>query len=204
MTRIVGGQARGRRLVVPAGQGTRPTSDRAREGLFNTLCSRLGAAGWQGRRVLDLYAGSGALGLEALSRGAAQAVLVESSPRALRAIQANVEAVGLPGAQVHSTSVAEFLAGPATIADVVLLDPPYALAMHTLHGQVATLVQHGWLAPDAWVVVERSSRDQPWVWPQGVAAQASKTYGEATLWFASRDLPTPSSPLPPLQGPQEP
>ena len=103
MTRVIAGAARGRRLAVPTGGGTRPTADRAREALFSTLESLLGP--WAGRRVLDLYAGSGAVGLEALSRGAAHVLLVESDARAARTITGNVAVVGLPGAEVRAARV---------------------------------------------------------------------------------------------------
>ena len=98
MPRIVAGAARGRRLAAPPGRGTRPTADRAREALFSALEAQLGSLA--GRRVADLYAGSGAVGLEALSRGASAVVLVESDPAAVRSLRANVDAVGLPGAEV--------------------------------------------------------------------------------------------------------
>ena len=115
MTRVIAGAARGRRLQVPPGDGTRPTSDRAREALFGTLESLLGA--WAGLRVLDLYAGSGAVGLEALSRGAAHALLVESDPRAARTLATNVATLGLSGAEVRRNRVervaVQGLPGPA-------------------------------------------------------------------------------------------
>lgn len=110
MTRVIAGEAGGRRLAVPPGTTTRPTSDRAREGLFSSLLSELGAL--DGKRVLDLYAGSGAIGLEALSRGAESVLLVESDPRAAAVIKANVAAVGLPGATVTVDRVERLLARP--------------------------------------------------------------------------------------------
>jgi 16S rRNA (guanine966-N2)-methyltransferase len=114
MTRVVGGIARGRRLAVPPGRGTRPTSDRAREGLFGTVQAVLGSL--TGTRVLDLYAGSGAVGLEALSRGAAHALLVESAPAAIRVIRANIAALDLPGACLVNDRVERVLArGPARL-----------------------------------------------------------------------------------------
>src|SRR5579871_660391 len=137
MTRVIAGAAGGRRLAVPRGTATRPTSDRAREGLFASLLSELGEL--DGKRVLDLYAGSGAVGLEALSRGAAHVLLVESDARAVRVIRENIAAVGLPGAAVIAGRVERVLArGPDRPAgpqdadiggyDVVFADPPYALA----------------------------------------------------------------------------
>ena len=111
MTRVIAGTAGGRRLAVPPGNGTRPTSDRAREGLFSSWQSLLGT--FDGVRVADLYAGSGAVGLEALSRGAAHALLVESDARAARTIRDNVRALGLPGAEVRAGKAEQIVAGPA-------------------------------------------------------------------------------------------
>ncbi len=114
MTRVIAGVAGGRRLAVPSGLATRPTSDRAREGLFGTVRAVLGSL--TGARVLDLYAGSGAVGLEALSRGAAHALLVESAPAAIRAIRANIAALDLPGACLVPDRVERVLArGPASL-----------------------------------------------------------------------------------------
>ena len=191
MTRIVAGAARGRRLAVPAGRGTRPTADRAREGLFSTLESLLGSLA--GRRVADLYAGSGAVGLEALSRGAQHCLLVEHDPKALTALRANASSLGIPGAQVVASRVERVVAsGGATTYDVVFLDPPYDLDAERLREVVADLVRHGWLAPSAVVVVERASRDQPWRWPDGVGAERERRYGEATLWYGRATRPAAS------------
>lgn len=186
MTRIIGGTAGGRRLSVPAGRDTRPTSDRAREALFSSLLSAAG--GLTGKRVLDLFAGSGAVGLEALSRGARTAVLVESDPKAVAAVRANVTALGLPGAEVVARPVGVHLAGPASEPfDVVFADPPYALPATELAVLLATALAGGWMAPDAVVVVERATRDPAWQWPPGLVADRSRTYGEATLWYARAD-----------------
>ena len=129
MARVIAGEAGGRRLAVPDGRDTRPTSDRAREGLFATISSMLGSLA--GARVLDLYAGSGAVGLEALSRGAEHVLLVEHGARAARVIRENIEAIGLPGAVLVADRVERVLArGPDQGGryDVVFADPPYALA----------------------------------------------------------------------------
>jgi 16S rRNA (guanine966-N2)-methyltransferase len=180
MTRLIAGTAGGRRLKVPA-SGVRPTGDRAREGLFNSLGSLLDL---DGARVLDLYAGSGALGLEALSRGAAEVVLVESGPRVLPVLRANVAAVGLPGARVVAGSVPAVVAGPAPARfDLVLADPPYATAVEEVLGVLRTLVAGSWLADDAVVVVERSSREEPWEWPTPLAGLRDRRYGEALLRY---------------------
>jgi 16S rRNA (guanine966-N2)-methyltransferase len=191
MTRVVAGAARGRRLAVPPGQGTRPTSDRAREGLFSTLGSLLGA--WAGRRVLDLYAGSGAVGLEALSRGADHVLLVEADPRAAATVVANIETLGLPGAVLLrgrvERLVGDGLPGPAY--DVVFADPPYDLGDDAL-GSVLTDL-HPALVDGAVVAVERATRGSAWSWPDGFEALRSRRYGEATLWYGRA---TPGRPAP--------
>lgn len=180
MMRIVAGTAKGRRLAVPAGRVTRPTSARAREGLFSTLLALGGPL--TGRRVLDLYAGSGAVGLEALSRGAALATLVEAAPRALAALRANERALGLPGASVVAARVDRTLAaGPSGPRyDMVFADPPYAEPIDTL---LAQLVTYGWLGEQALVVLERASRDAAPPWPTGIDCVQARRYGEATLWY---------------------
>jgi 16S rRNA (guanine966-N2)-methyltransferase len=182
MTRIIAGLAGGRRLAVPAGLSTRPTADRAREALFSALEAMAGPLA--GAAVLDLYAGSGAIGLEALSRGAARAVLVESEPRALAVLRANVAAVGLPGAEVVAAPVARALARPAPAPfDVVFADPPYALSDAELGEVLRSAVEGGWVAPEAVVVVERSARGEAFPWPSCVVPARSKRYGEAVLWY---------------------
>jgi len=180
VTRLIAGLAGGRRLKVPA-TGVRPTGDRAREGLFNSLGSLLDL---EGARVLDLYAGSGALGLEALSRGAAEVVFVESGPRVLPVLRGNLAAVGLPGGRVVAGSVPTVVAGPAPARfDLVLADPPYATGVAEVRGVLRALVEAGWLADGAVVVVERSSREEPWEWPTPLAALRDRRYGEALLRY---------------------
>jgi 16S rRNA (guanine966-N2)-methyltransferase len=180
VTRVIAGEARGRRLAVPP--GARPTGDRAREGLFSSLATLVDLAG---ARVLDLYAGSGALGLEALSRGAGAVTLVESDARAVTVLRANADAVGLPGVEVVHSPVERWLATTTAAAyppafDLCLLDPPYAQAELPLE---ALLPQ---LAVGAVVVVERSARDPELVWPDGYEAVRSRRYGEAMLWIGQR------------------
>jgi 16S rRNA (guanine966-N2)-methyltransferase len=180
MTRLISGVAGGRRLKVPRA-GVRPTGDRAREGLFNSLGSLLDL---DGARVLDLYAGSGALGLEALSRGAAEAVFVESGAGVLPVLRGNIAAVGLPGAVVLPGSVPTVVGGAATAAfDLVFADPPYAAPVEEVLGVLLSLIGGGWLAPDAVVVVERSSREQPWEWPTPLVGVRDRRYGEALLRY---------------------
>jgi 16S rRNA (guanine966-N2)-methyltransferase len=183
MTRVIAGAAGGRRLVVPPGDGTRPTSDRAKEGLFSTLGSLRGTL--EGARVMDLYAGSGAVGLEALSRGAAHVLLAEAEPRAARVIRENVAALGLPGAEVRSGRAEKIVAGepPAQPYDVVFLDPPYDVPDGELREILLTLVAKGWLAGEALVTVERRTRGGEFGWPPGFEGLRSRRYGEATLWY---------------------
>lgn len=180
--RIVAGLAGGRRLQVPP-QGTRPTSDRARQALFNSLTTLLDL---DGARVLDLYAGTGAVGLEALSRGAASAQLVEADRRAAAVLARNATLVGLPGATIVQRPVSAFLAGPATEVDFVFADPPYALADNEVGGVLAALADRGWLAPGAVVVVERSARGGALPWPDAVRPVQQRRYGEGVLWYGRR------------------
>ncbi|MFF2655009.1 16S rRNA (guanine(966)-N(2))-methyltransferase RsmD [Streptomyces sp. NPDC058045] len=183
MTRVIAGLAGGRRLAVPPGQGTRPTSDRAREGLFSTWRSLLGTL--DGIRVADLYAGSGAVGLEALSRGAGHALLVEADARAARTLRENVRSLALPGAEARSGRAEQILAGPAPAEpyDVVFLDPPYAVPDDDLREILLTLRAGGWLAAEALVTVERSTRGGDFGWPDGFEAVRSRRYGEGTFWY---------------------
>ena len=183
MTRVVAGVARGRQLVVPAGVVTRPTTDRAREGMFSSLLSLLEL---EGARVLDLYAGTGALGLEALSRGALSAVLVDSDPHAVAALRHNVQSLGLAGAQVVDVPVEQFLARtPAEVEpagfDLVVLDPPYEADV--VPALVALLP---WLAADAVIVVERKTRGEQFSWPEGFEPVRDRKYGASMLRYALR------------------
>ncbi|MFE2550509.1 16S rRNA (guanine(966)-N(2))-methyltransferase RsmD [Streptomyces sp. NPDC059355] len=182
MTRVIAGSAGGRRLTVPPGTGTRPTSDRMREGLFSTWESLHGI---DGARVLDLYAGSGAVGLEALSRGAAHALLVEPEAKAAKAIRDNIKALGLPGAEFRAGKAEQIVAVPAGADpyDVVFLDPPYAVGHDDLGEILLTLRANGWLTDDALVTVERSTRSGAFPWPEGFGPLRSRKYGEGTLWY---------------------
>jgi len=180
MTRLISGVAGGRTLKVPR-TGVRPTGDRAREGLFNSLGSLLDL---HGARVLDLYAGSGALGLESLSRGAGEAVFVENGAGVLPVLRANIAAVGLPGAVVLPGSVPTVVAGAAAAPfDLVFADPPYVTPVEQVLGVLRSLVDRGWLAPDAVVVVERSAREQEFEWPTPLEGVRDRRYGEAVLRY---------------------
>jgi len=180
MVRIVAGVAGGRRLVVPP-HGTRPTSDRVREAVFSALAARRDL---EGVRVLDLYAGSGALGLEALSRGAAHVQFVESDRRAAAVLRRNVGALGLSGTQVTTADVPAVLRGsPGQPYDLVLADPPYALDDDALGAVLSALASGGWLAPAALVVVERPAKAPAPAWPDGVAALTQRRYGDTSVYY---------------------
>ncbi|MEU4803517.1 16S rRNA (guanine(966)-N(2))-methyltransferase RsmD [Actinosynnema sp. NPDC023587] len=181
MTRIVAGVAGGRRLQVPP-RGTRPTSDRVREALFSSLQALVDL---DGARVLDLYAGSGALGFEALSRGAASAVFVESDKRAADVLKANAKSLGLPGATVVNRTVEAAVAIPADEpCDVVFADPPYALTDAQLGQVLDGLVRHGWFAPDSLIIVERAARSAEPIWPSPLESLRGKRYGDTALFWA--------------------
>jgi 16S rRNA (guanine966-N2)-methyltransferase len=177
--RIVAGAAKGRRLRTPRA-GTRPTSERAREALFGSL------GDIEGLRVLELYAGSGALGLEALSRGAAAVTFVESARAACAVLRANIAAVDLPGACLQCTSVAAFLRRETSddAFDLVLADPPYSLGEAELARVLSDLPPR--LAPGGVVVVERSARGGEPAWPDQITPGRQRRYGDAVLWYGHR------------------
>jgi 16S rRNA (guanine966-N2)-methyltransferase len=180
VVRIVAGVAGGRRLAVPP-HGTRPTSDRVREAVFSALQARHDL---NGARVIDLYAGSGALGLEALSRGAVHVRFVESDRRAAAVLRRNVEALGLPGAQVTTGPVQAVLSGdPGEPYDLVLADPPYTLDEAALAGVLSALASGGWLARSALLVVERPAKAPEPIWPGDVVALTHRRYGDTTVYY---------------------
>lgn len=185
MTRIVAGTLGGRRLTVPAGQGTRPTSDRVREALFSSLEAMVDL---DGARFADLYAGSGAVGFEACSRGAAHVLLAESDPKAARIVRGNIATLGVGAAvRLVADKVERLLQQePDAPFDVVFVDPPYAVTDERVGAVLDALVAR-WLADGAVVVVERSSRGAPMRWPEGLVQCAERRYGETTLWYAERD-----------------
>ncbi|PXY28318.1 16S rRNA (guanine(966)-N(2))-methyltransferase RsmD [Prauserella muralis] len=174
------GRAGGRRLKVPP-RGTRPTSERVREALFNALDV---AGELAGARVLDLFAGSGALGLEALSRGAADAVFVESDRRAVEVLRGNVAALGLGGTVRPGRAEAVLAGPPGEPFDLVLADPPYGLGEDALAGVLAALAGGGWLAEGALVVLERAMRDGEPPWPDGLRPLRVRRYGDTGLFWA--------------------
>ena len=190
MTRIIGGEAGGRRLRTPTGDSTRPTSDRVREALFSALEALLGSV--HGLRFLDLYAGSGAVGLEARSRGAGVVTCVEQDRRTAALVRDNARSLGLT-VEVVASAVARHLAHPPrTPYDVVFADPPYPLPTAAVDADLLALREHGWLTPGAVVVVERSSRGEPLTWPEGYEALRERRYGETVLWYGrAASVPPP-------------
>ena len=182
MTRIISGRAGGTVLDVPP-KGTRPTSDRIRESLFGALES---AGLFDDARVADLFAGSGALGLESLSRGAASADLVELSAPAAALIRKNAERVKAAGvtapARVHKANVTTFLSASTLEWDLVFLDPPYDLADDELTKALVALAPR--LDPDATVIVERAKRSAAPEWAAaGLEAERDRAYGDTTMWW---------------------
>ena len=178
MTRIIAGSAKGRRLEVPHG-GTRPTSDKIREAIFSRLES------WgvlDGARVLDLFAGSGALALEALSRGAQRAVLVDSSTKAARVAKINVSSLGLGNrARVIPTSAKAYLGSSPGQFDVVFVDPPYAMEEPEL-ADVLLALQPA-LHKDATVVIERDAKSPEPTLPNGIELFSNRRWGDTAAWF---------------------
>lgn len=199
MTRIIAGALGGRRLAVPPA-GTRPTSDRVREALFSALEHDPGLAGVD---VLDLCAGSGALGIEALSRGARYALFVESDRRAAAVLRRNLADLGLAGgpgnhaeirAEVRAATVGVVLARPADRAyQVVLADPPYDVPAATVSGWLADADRNGWLAPEAAVVVERrrERRGPGFAFPEVISGTGERRYGDTVLHVGVRYRPKP-------------
>lgn len=168
-----------------SGRGTRPTTDRARESLFNLLAARIEFAGLH---VLDLYAGSGALGLEALSRGAASAVFVESDVKAAAVITENIAALGVRGAWVRRGAVATVLAGGARRpVHLVLADPPYEVDNAQVANMLVLLDAHGWTMSGTVAVVERSASGPQTSWPDGWSPWNARRYGDTRIELAERD-----------------
>lgn len=175
--RVIAGDWRGRKLVAPKGEATRPTADRTRETLFSMLTSRLGS--FDGLNVVDLFAGSGALGFEALSRGAASCLFVEHDRAALDAIRANVTALDTrTRANVIAGSVMTL--GPAKVTyDLIMLDPPYGTGAAGV--ALDRLLRLGWIAPGTWVAAETSAKETLEV--RGLEIDADRKVGKARLWL---------------------
>jgi 16S rRNA (guanine966-N2)-methyltransferase len=193
VTRIIGGHAGGRRLQTQRGSHTRPTSDRVREALFSTIESWCGSL--TGLRFLDLYAGSGAVGIEAWSRGAGVVTLVEQDRRASALIRDNARSVGFRAAHVVTASVAATLRRtPSAPYDLAFLDPPYPHGTEGVEADLQALCDQGWLVPGALVAVERSTRSVAPAFPACFSEVRDKHYGETTLWYghaaSSRDAAT--------------
>lgn len=182
--RVIAGSVGGRRLHAPKGQVARPTSDRVKEALFSALAPSL-----PGARVLDLYAGSGALGIEALSRGATTAVFVESDDRAVKVIRRNLEQLGLEGGIVRAERAERYCRRPVDGPfDVVLADPPYVVSSEEIANQVADLAAAGALTPGALLVVERPSGGALAPVPgSAVAWGRVRAYGDTVLCWGKAE-----------------
>jgi 16S rRNA (guanine966-N2)-methyltransferase len=181
VTRIIGGVAGGRRIAVPP-RGTRPTTDRVRESLFNIVTARRDLTGLS---VLDLYAGSGALGLEALSRGATSALFVESDHRAAAVLADNIASLGLSGATARRAPVSAVLAaGAPAPVDLVLADPPYGVGAKEVEAVLEALITHDWVREGTVVVVERAVSGAPLSWPAGWDPWQQRVYGDTRLELA--------------------
>ena len=173
--------------------GTRPTSDRVREAVFNALTARLD---FTGLAVLDLYAGSGALGLEALSRGARSALFVESDQRAAAVIARNIAALNVAGATVRrGTAQSVLAAGTTRPVDLVLADPPYDVDARTVDAVMAALADGGWVRAGTVVMVERRSSSAPVAWPDGWTALSARKYGDTRVELAEVDQPAQQPPI---------
>ncbi|TBT84321.1 methylase [Propioniciclava sinopodophylli] len=191
MSRIIAGSAGGHRLATPSHSRTRPTSDLVRESAFNLIADWAGTVGEPADAMLerfsflDLYGGTGAVALEAASRGAGPVVCVEKDRGTAALARGNADATGLP-VQVVAQSVDAYLAGTPHTFDVVWFDPPYEVPTAVVEAQVAAVVDR-WLASDGLVIVERSSRDTPPSWPISLTDVRKRRYGETTLYLAAKE-----------------
>jgi 16S rRNA (guanine966-N2)-methyltransferase len=202
VSRIIAGSRRGRRITMPATDKTRPTTDRVREALFSAITSWVGTSAsapeesLAGLSFCDLFAGSGAVGLEAASRGAAPVLLVEADKRTAATTSKNVSTLGLP-ARVLAMKVEPLTRQPAESPfDVVFADPPYDLAVEAVEAVLLALLDQGWVATDGLVVVERSRRSPDLRWPAGFVDTWARRYGETVLFFGrtgSTSTQAPSS-----------
>lgn len=178
--RIIAGQWRGRPIEAPLGRNTRPTSDRAREGLFSMLVSRLGS--FEGLQVADLFAGTGALGLEALSRGAAFCTFVETDRGALDILRRNIDKLGAGERSDVRAQRVEHVPPPRQPCDLILMDPPYGSSL--AQGALERVADPAWLAPGGWISVELSG--ETIAAPQGLAVEADRRFGKAILVLLRR------------------
>ncbi|WP_158768024.1 16S rRNA (guanine(966)-N(2))-methyltransferase RsmD [Terricaulis silvestris] len=181
--RIVGGQFKGRPIAAPVGRDTRPTSDRAREAVFNILAHAPWSPGIEGRRVLDLFAGSGALGLEAMSRGAAFALFVETDAAARGVIRDNIEALGLFGTtRIHRRDATDLGLKPSGLGDpfdLVFLDPPYGKGLG--EAALGQLGAGSWITSDALIVFEVGADETPAI--PAFETLDTRDYGAAKVLF---------------------
>ena len=191
MSRIIAGSRGGRRIATPPGDRTRPTTDRVREALFSAIAAWAGTAAapaeqsLEGLAFCDLYAGSGAVGLEAASRGARPVLLVERDPRTAQLTKDNAKALALE-VDIVITSVEQLLRRPpARPFDVVFADPPYEMETLIVSAQLEQLVVNEWVGPNSLIVVERSRRTADLVWPETAAHRWTRAYGETILSFGS-------------------
>jgi 16S rRNA (guanine966-N2)-methyltransferase len=192
--RIIAGLAKGRNIPAVA-QSTRPTSDRAREALFSSLASEFGE--FDGLNVLDLYSGTGAIGLEALSRGSSTVHCVESNEKASQSILANYEGIKssqFPGNfHLYSMAVDRFLEGPAPMQyRFIYIDPPYEFSDIEVIENLIAIVDGKFIHPDGLIAVERNSRVRELSWPYGLEQLREKNYGQATIFYG---VPTPEMDL---------
>ena len=199
MTRIIAGSARGRRLAVPPA-GTRPTSDRVREAVFSSIESDLLArgVGWSQVVVLDLFAGTGAFGLEALSRGASGAAMVEKSRSAARVLEANLAAVGCPGGNVLVRDARQLASAPPMVeASLCFADPPYEWSARDLKDVLTLFAETGWIRSGALVIAERPGKDAESPLPDAAIDVRRRPYGDTALWYGRFEGQGQAQPRPP-------
>ncbi len=191
MSRIIAGSRGGQRIAMPPGDRARPTTDRVREALFSAIAAWAGTAAAPVERSLDglafcdLYAGSGAVGLEAASRGAGRVLLVERDHRTAQLSRRNAEALGLDVEIVNSSVEQVLRKSPDHPFDIVFADPPYELDTPAVSALIELLVVNAWADRDSLIVVERSRRSPKLVWPEVAAKRWSRAYGETILWFGA-------------------
>lgn len=173
--RIISGDWRSRNLKAPKGDTTRPTADRTREALFSMLISRIGS--FEDLRILDLFAGSGALGLEALSRGAAHCTFVEQDPSALKALESNIETLNTKDKAHIKQSSALTLGKSSQLFDIIFLDPPYQTGAATI--ALEKLKRFDWISPSAWISAETERNEN--VSPKGYSVEHERNIGKAKI-----------------------